>query len=67
MARYHVFTFVTMDGYITVPDNIPDDKAYDYISKHYRKVRFEEPWIDYSDACFEIEKVDENGYPCYEQ
>ena len=44
-----------MDGYIEIPDNIPEDKAHDYIGEHLTEVNFNEPWIDYQGTEFEIE------------
>lgn len=57
--RYRVdaYPYARQTGSVEVPDNVPEDKAMEWIQENWDKVKFSDDLdLDYAGTDFEIEK-----------
>jgi len=61
MKQYHVvaYPYATVEGSISVPDEIEDDDVYDYIREHIDDVSFGEVSLDYAGTDLDISLDDD--------
>ncbi len=48
------FPFVTQDGTIEIPEDLPDGKLKEWVWDHWDEIRFGDPETDYAGTDFEI-------------
>ena len=55
VAYVTALPYATQEGELTIPDGLSEDEAQEYITNHWKDIKFGEPQLDYHGTDFDFE------------